>query len=409
MSIFSTLLDAIGESWKELWKAKLRTLLAISSIVIGVFGISLVISIQEVMNTQIRQGRGADWLEVIIPAESLSLRPERRLRLKRSYITVEDAKIIEGKCASIDRVVIDGNFGYRTLKHGHTVTQASVNFSNATRENEFLIDPESTRLESGRYFNQSDIERGERVAIISKKTETALFNKKTQDNAMLRIDGIQFKVIGVQSLDVSQFTEQKVIIPYTCAKDFLIEDRSYWTIYVHPKKGEKRKAIQKINGIMQRRLGAATGRFVDNANPLFVARDRQLFQFLGIMGFLVIISGGVSLSNKMYMDVVERLHEIAVRRALGASIFQIRTSILLEGVLACLVGSIVGGGIAWTLIVYISAEERRQLGLQLDFPFLLLSTICIITTGLGITAALLASSVGTTADPAETLGKKDIA
>jgi len=179
---------------------------------------------------------------------------------------------------------------------------------------------------------------------------------------------------------------------------------------VLPKRGARAEAVRSIDKILRQRLGDPGDSFVYwDGKPS--AADLRGVAYLGLIGFLTMLSAGLAASNKMYIGVLERVDQIGLRRALGATAQRVYVTVLLEGVLLCGLGSALGGGAGVLGFRALTAyNPPSQYGLHAPVQASLLPWLAMLlfAVTLGVVAALQAAAVAVKATPAEALARKEL-
>ncbi len=400
--------DLLTEAWSELWRAKLRTGLAVAAIAVGALAISAIASLYQVVLTARAHARGAEWVMVASPQRDRD--PLRRPpRLERWELLPEDAEAIRRDCSFVDQVMVAGfHTGPADVKAGRRVLRGvSIESTSATTEAEFLLHPMRKGLAWGRVFTPEEVARGARVAILSDDAERRLFGNEHQGGGTVRLNGMRFDVIATELPSESRYPIPMVLIPYTTAQELFLE--STWLAYSHPKPGARRQAERRIDEILSARMGDPGRSFVTTGNNMTDSGELHTFSYLGLIGLLTLVSAALALSNKLYIDVIERVDQIALRRALGASAGHVYGAVLLEAVLICSVGCLLGGAAGWLLIMTGPARELQNMGISPPFPTFPLAAMLAAATGLGAAAGLQAAAAAVGVNPALLLNRKDVA
>jgi len=219
-------------------------------------------------------------------------------------------------------------------------------------------------LTSGRFINQNDIEQTKKVAVISSDAYEQLFEK--DENAIgeyIEIDDINYKVIGVFKQGNFDFGGQ-IHIPFTTFQKVYNQGDNIGWIMVTGKDGYDILQIEKDVKLTLKNLNfvhpddnRAFGSF--NLGELFKRFKGFLLgmQFLTwFVGIATLIAGVFAIGNILLITVKERTKEIGIRRAIGATPFEIKRQIVLEAVILTVVAGIFGiisGG--WILMAVDSA------------------------------------------------------
>ena len=212
-------------------------------------------------------------------------------------------------------------------------------------------------LTSGRFINQNDIEQTKKVAVISSDAYEQLFEKDVDAiGEYIEIDDINYKVIGVFKQGNFDFGGQ-IHIPFTTFQKVYNQGDNIGWIMVTGKDGYDILQIEKDVKLTLKNLNfvhpddnRAFGSF--NLGELFKRFEGFLLgmQFLTwFVGIATLIAGVFAIGNILLITVKERTKEIGIRRAIGATPFEIKRQIVLEAVvltvIAGIFGIISGGGI----------------------------------------------------------------
>ena len=228
-----------------------------------------------------------------------------------------------------------------------------------------IIKQEPMDIIQGRFINQNDINSNRKVAIIGRGVRSSLYEK--DENALgsyIKIQGVNFMVIGVYKKKSSggddEEAQKQIFIPFTAfSQAFNMGNRVGWmavtAIDGKPITEIKESvfAIVKKNHKIHPDDERAIGHFdlfeqYSKVQRLFAA-IRIIAYFVGIM---VLLSGVIGVSNIMLIVVKERTKEIGIRRALGASPWNIRGQILTESVFLTIISGMAGIVFA-SLVMYL--------------------------------------------------------
>jgi ABC-type antimicrobial peptide transport system permease subunit len=213
------------------------------------------------------------------------------------------------------------------------------------------------RIAQGRFINQRDIEDRRKICILGAAVKDKLFGPREAVGATIRIRGKAFKVAGVMtakgeqnSIDTS-LDDDKILVPYTTAR-LVMGQRDPRHIVLHPTTAvpyaEIEERIRKI-------LLANHEIDQEDALGMYSALEAQevtgkfmlgLTAFLGGVGLVTLLIGGVGVANVMFVSVAQRTREVGIRRAAGARKIHIFLQFLSEAVIICLAGGTLGALLA---------------------------------------------------------------
>ena len=214
---------------------------------------------------------------------------------------------------------------------------------------------ENFELESGRNFSEYDILKGANVAIIGYETIDALFlPDENPVNKEISVYGNPFRIIGILkkmgAVGGGGNADRKIIIPLPKARQLstsnnlnfemavLVNDQSA----IIPATGE---AISTMRRIRQDPIGSDLS-FEIRENKSLSEQMGEISGYLRIggfaIGFITLLGASVALMNIMMVSVTERTQEIGIRKALGATPLRIRQQFLIEAIVICQIGGILG-------------------------------------------------------------------
>ncbi|MBF8269513.1 MAG: hypothetical protein HW386_1222 [Gammaproteobacteria bacterium] len=272
----------------------------------------------------------------------------------------------------------------------------------------------------GRFLNPMDEQLRRRVAFLGNKIAEKIFGKENPLGQQFIIDKVPYTVIGVMMPKVTMgnyngMDEDQIAIPITTFKAQFGNEK-LGILVVKPEQPEQMDFVLKeMNNV----LGAKYGYNPEDKRVFGTWNTVETFKvtrnmltgiqiFLGIIGALTLIIGGVGVANIMYAVVKERTKEIGIKMALGARRSWITGPIVLEGLLYTLLGGAVGILMAVAVIFIldrIPTGNNEALNL-LGKPTLSLSIglVSAAILGLiGITAGYFPARRAASINPAETL------
>jgi len=321
---------------------------------------------------------------------------------KRIQITLTDAQKIRENVDGIEFVVPRNQNGSLVVRKF-----LSGNF-NVSGDYPLFDQVQKKKMINGRFINQNDIEDGKKVAVISEDIYKQLFEKDEQAiGEYIVINGINFTVIGVFEVGNVGMGDQ-IHIPFTTFQQIynqgeqigfmmitgkpefdilqIEEDAKLLLKNLHRVHPEDKRAFGSFN------LGEMFGRLTG-----FLTGMQFLTWFVGIA---TLIAGVFAIGNILLITVKERTKEIGVRRALGATPFEIKRQIVVEAVFLTLVAGLMGiisGG--WILIWLDSAfgqgEDATLINASVSIGIVFLALLILVTLGtlIGLIPAFKATSI----------------
>ncbi len=272
----------------------------------------------------------------------------------------------------------------------------------------------------GRFFNENDLEEKRRVVFLGEELAKDLYGDETPEGKTLLLNGTPYTVIGV-SIHKMQMgvyggpDASHAVVPITTFRAQWGMDRLSNLVLRAQDPSRTEAMIRQMNEV----LGARYGFDPEDDRALRVwnmVEDSAIMKniligiqvFLGIIGGLTLMIGGVGVANIMYATVTERTREIGVRMALGARPTWITGPLVLEGVAYTLVGGLLGllGAIALVALLGAIPTEGNPALEMLGKPTLSIPvgvTAAALLGFIGLLAAYFPARRAAAVDPAETL------
>ena len=247
-------------------------------------------------------------------------------------------------------------------------------------------------LENGRNFNASEVTSGAPIAIIGKDIEKALFteNQNTIDK-IIKIGGTRYKIIGVLKSkgNSAGFGGDKLcIIPLTNARQYFGNDNMSFTINVLTKSNnmldnilnEAKAVFRKIRKIPTTGVDNFDIVKSDNLASILIKDLKTVTLGATIIGLITLLGAAIGLMNIMLVSVTERTREIGIRKALGATQKAIKYQFLIESVVICVMGGLIG--ILFGIIIGNIISFALSTGFFIPWFWIITGAIICIVVGL---------------------------
>jgi putative ABC transport system permease protein len=341
----STLLRIASAS---ILKNKMRTLLTMLGIVIGVGAVIVMVAIGNGAQTQIASQINALGTNLIIVMPG-SGTPGGVNQGAGSFnkLTVADADKLKQQGTLFNAVspvvstrtqVIAGGSNWRTSINGVSIDYTDIRNWNTS---------------SGAFFTNDDVRSARKVAVLGATVVKNLFPNSDPVGAQIQIGKAPFTVVGV--LDAKgqngggQDQDDVVLVPYTTAQTRLSGNIRIGQILVSTTSADDMDAAQaEVSSIMRdaHRLDGADDDFtVRNQTEIAAAMTSTTRVMSGLLAAIASISllvGGIGIMNIMLVSVTERTREIGIRMAIGARGSDVLTQFLVESVVMSVLGGVVG-------------------------------------------------------------------
>jgi putative ABC transport system permease protein len=249
---------------------------------------------------------------------------------------------------------------------------ASIRFKDKSVENVFFagvtesyFNTAGLSVETGRLFTAEEVRRGVKVAVLGATLAESLFDQEHPLGKEIRVGGQQFTVIGIlekqgKFLGLADM-DRRATVPIS-AYGQIFGLRSGIQIAVKfPNEQALSEGQYELEGIMRRirQLDATEPNNFEINKPQ--AFEQQLASFKaglylvgGALTFLSLLIGGIGVMNIMFVSVRERTKEIGIRKAVGAKSWEILSQFLIEAIVMCLMGGLIGLMLAYPLSLAIN-------------------------------------------------------
>ncbi|MBN2463952.1 MAG: ABC transporter permease [Dehalococcoidia bacterium] len=351
MSIWESIISA----WQVLYTNKMRSSLTILGIVIGVSAVVFLVSFgrgHEANITNIFESMGANAI-YITSATSMT----QGISGATGSLTIEDAEALANPNRA-PSVALVAPLSEKMTKVIYGNENSTVDIMGITPDITEII---SYPLTEGEFISEQDVKRGARVAVLGSKTATDLFKTENPLGETIRISGTQFEVIGVleEKGGFMGAADDFIMIPLTTMQARLLGEtsvrgRPIQTIAVKAMSTDLINAArEEVTAILRQRHSIREGEdddftIIDMQEILNSMRQvLGIMQvFLGSVGAISLLVGGIGIMNIMLVSVTERTREIGIRKAVGAKRRDILRQFLIESAILSLSGGIIGLTIA---------------------------------------------------------------
>ena len=329
---------------------KLRSVLTMLGIVIGVSAVIAMIALGTGAQQAVKDRIAA------LGTTLLTVNPGQQRGMgiviadAQAKLTMDDSKALEERASAVTGVQPEMNRNLQ-VTWGNRNTNTSIVGTSAN-----YLEVRKYKLASGRMFTTAEDEGKQRVAVVGPAVATnmGLASPDALLGESIRIRGIQFTVVGVLESkgQASPFgnPDEQILIPLNTARFRVIGSDRLRSISVLAESEDKiPEAMAEIQRVLRREHRIRQGRPDDfqirnQADFLStLGETTQVFTFLlsGIAAVSLLV-GGIGIMNIMLVSVTERTREIGVRKALGATRKNILLQFLIEAVVLCCMGGVVG-------------------------------------------------------------------
>ncbi len=331
---------------------KLRSVLTLLGIGVGVFSIIGVMTAMGVLQNAIETGvsqLGANTFQIQkYPQNNFGDRDRARYR-NRKDITYEQADLFSERMTMAKHVGLEVWSGGKVAEYKNIKTNPSVGVAGESVDG---LATNNWDIEDGRSFTNQEVQSAARVAVIGSDVIKKLFPIGKPVGELIRVDGVQYKVIGTIEDKGSVLGGNQgnmVVIPITTHLNTYGKDRSVNVMVMARDQNTYNEVLEFSRGILRTIRQVPPGEpddFEIFSNDTVIAQfnDTTFMIKVGALGIacIALLAAGVGIMNIMLVSVTERTKEIGIRKALGATRSNVLSQFLTESVVFSQIGGVIG-------------------------------------------------------------------
>jgi len=379
---------------------RMRTLLTMLGIIIGITSVVSVVALgqgaqQKVIKDISAMGTnvidvnpGKDWgdedaasIQTLVPSD---------LEALKAQVYVDSASPATG--------------GSQLLRYSNATATASVN---GVSEQYFRV--KGYEIAAGISFSTDEVKQQAQVVVIDQNTRKKFFANEDPIGKVLFIGSLPCRVIGVtkeKDGPMGNSSNLEVWIPYSSAMNRLLGQQYFSSISVRVKDGiSNQVAEQSITKLITQRHGRKD--FYTNSSDSIMKTINKTTTTLKLMisaiAVISLIVGGIGVMNIMLVSVTERTHEIGIRMAVGARQEDIMQQFLIESVLVCLLGGMIGIVCSWGVGKVFSLFVSS---FAMQFSLMSIVSAFLCSTLIGVIFGFLPARNAARLDPIEALARE---
>ena len=396
------------DTWQEVYdsmsKNKLRTGITMVGVWWGILLLIALLGAAKGMENSFNRLFGDFATNSVFIIPSVTSEPFKGFQEgKRVQLTLSDAKKIQENIEGIE-FVVPKNQNSAQVVNGFL----SGNFS-ISGDLPVSNEVQRKQLSKGRFINQNDIDLKRKVAVLAKDIYKQLFEKDEDPiGKYVQINNINFKIIGIYEPGKIDFSGDVIHIPFSSFQQIYNTGDKIGFLMITGKPEFNISQIEQDAKLLLKNL--------NKINP----NDKQAFrsfnlgkQFAKVTGFLkgmqfltwfvgiaTLIAGVFAIGNILLITVKERTKEIGVRRALGATPFEIKRQIVVEAVFLTMIAGLLGiisGG--WILIAidhfWGHGDDATLINASVSIAVVFIALVLLVVFGtlIGLIPAFKATSV----------------
>ena len=398
-----TLLESLRVAWEALGNNKLRSILTMLGIIIGVGSVIAIFAM----------GRGTEMavrgeLESIGSGQFVliagGIEPGTQ-NARREPFTDADLKNIETLLPDVEMISTAVSMSAQA-KAGKETQQIRVDGVNAN-----YMAFSGDKLAEGRWFTETEDDAGARVVILGQDAVKRLFGEGARAvGRSITIAGYPFDVIGVREKPTGMLAnmasamgegDNTYMVPIAFVRR--VTGNPYtWQVSVKAKQGANPGEVMKdaIALVERNHRGAKfSGQTFDSVLGTISSVMSIITGVLSAVAGISLLVGGVGIMNIMLVSVTERTREIGLRKAIGASYKDILTQFLIEAIMLSLIGGAIGIVLAAIPVYFVG----RWLKIDLLLDWMSVTLALGFSVGVGVLFGVYPASKAARLDPIEAL------
>ena len=408
---FRLLNESFRFAMNALRNNKLRTLLSLLGVTIGIFSIIAVLAAVDSLNRKITKDLSS-FDKNTIYLMKMSFGPSTIPQWKREqFPNVKYDEYIYLKGA----MTHTAQLGYQIFTKSESIKFESKIASDVTIipvSHEF-IDIQGLEFEKGRFYTDSEANSAARVIVIGDEIAKSLFDEANPIGKKVRLYGQRFTVIGVLKKQGAALLENNrdvsAFIPVNFVRQLYGDNNkiSINVIIFKPQKGVdmdayKAEISQKLRSFRGLKSGTIDNFFINVFSGFTDLIDGIISQ-MNLVGWIIsgfsLLVGGFGIANIMFVSVKERTNLIGIQKSLGAKNKFILFQFLFEAIILSVIGGIIGLLLVWAIALVLTKV--------LDFEFVLSMANIFLGTGLaaviGLISGILPAITASKLDPVEAI------
>ena len=381
--------DLVAITCKSLYGNPLRSGLTMLGVFMGVAAVSATLNVGSITDAQIKAKLASRDKPYVVPY----LSPEGNFDIED--LGEEDKQVLKRNVPQIRSISSLSEIFLDSAQF----EDKEANEINSLGVSQNYVETTGRKIRQGRFFNAADFTEYRPVAVIDLKLANLLFEGQQAIGKDIFVDGTRLTIVGVieTKAEGSGFGSSGTLwLPQTFAR-VLGGEFSSSTLQISSNRLEDIPQIkEQVEKILSQRHPKASVYTQDNTEDLFREKELQetVARALYLLALVALLIGGVGIANISIASVIERIREIGLRRAIGATQSEVMIQFILEAAILSLVG-----GIAAILTVHILTVTVTTKFVRVPYQFsrqgaaLSLGSALLVGIGASFFPALKASRV----------------
>ena len=391
---------------------KARSLLTMLGVIIGVASVVTMVSVGEGVKQQVNaqtETLGKDLI-TIRPGQILDQSAASELSNTGSWLNLNTIGSLSGK----DVTTVANTLGVKSVAPMSIVT-GSVLSSEMKQPYNALVIGTNTQLPAilhqtlayGGFFSDNSVDANK--VVIGAQVAQALYSESVPLGQTMTILGQQFVVSGIfndfQTTPLSADVDfnDAVFMPYAAAEQMTNNNAPIYEILARPQIVSQTDTVaQALRGSLLAAHGGDHNFTVLEQSQTLAVTDNilnLLTAFIGGIAAVALLVGGIGIMNVMLVSVTERMHEVGIRKAVGATNRQILTQFMTEALILSVSGGFIG--VLLSLVVNICLRVLTDLAPAINWPIIIVAFL--VSVGIGLLFGTVPALQAARKDPIEAL------
>lgn len=392
--------EAFVMAYRAMLSNRMRTLLTMLGIIIGIMAVVTVVALARGASEQIISNIAAMGTNTITVYPGQRMGDVRRGRIQT--LTPRDLNALQGQ-PFVDSVsaTVQTN---ALLRRGQKEANATIQGVSSEMFRVYGLE-----LKKGRLFNEIELKSNAQVGVIDDNTAKLFFATEDPLGKTIIIGKVVIRVIGVLAKSdswVIRGTNPTVFIPYTSVMTRLVNQNYLSSIVLRINDGFAAPVAENaIKSILVTRHGREDF-FMQSSDTIMKSIENATRTFTLMISAIAVISlvvGGIGVMNIMLVSVTERTKEIGIRMAVGAGRGDILSQFLIEAVMVCLIGGLLG-----VVLSYIAGHLIMHFAPNIVLSYSLTSVIAAVMTSsvIGIVFGFMPARSASRLNPIDALARE---
>jgi putative ABC transport system permease protein len=349
---------------------KLRSFLTLLGIVIGLFSIIAIMTALTALQEGIDSGLsqlGSNTFQIQkYPAMNFGGPQQGKFR-NRPDITYEQGLRLMQQATEYRYISLENWKFSKTFKYGKYNTNPNMSIAGVNEDFPFAND---YSIKEGRFFTEKEVSSASDVCVVGVEVVNKLFPNENPIGKRVNLDGREYQILGVFESKGSSFGQSLdnfAAIPITKSLEIYGKQTTINIAVQAKDKSSYDATVENITAVFRVIRGLGPGEennFEIYSNESLISSVNNFTKYFkygaGFISFIALLAAGIGIMNIMLVSVTERTKEIGIRKSIGAKSRNILTQFLLEAVILCEIGGIVGillGVISGNILgIYLNAK-----------------------------------------------------